>query len=75
MLPQPQLSGGTYTYTFTQPAGVSNIAYGAQYATTLAPPNWQSIPDTGTGNQHIFSVAIGNNNSMFLRLTLTDLGP
>jgi len=75
MLPQAQLSGGYYTYTFTQPAGVSNITYGAQYATTLAPPNWLSIPDTGSGTTHIFSVAIGNNNSMFLRLTLTNLGP
>jgi cyclophilin family peptidyl-prolyl cis-trans isomerase len=75
MLPQPQKSGGNFVYSFTQPAGVSNITYGAQYTTSLSPSNWQSISDTGSGAQHIFSVPVGNNNQMFLRLTFTNLSP
>jgi len=75
MLPQPQQSGGNFVYTFTEPPGVSNITYGAQYTSTLTPANWQPVTDTGSGTQHIFSVPIGSNTSMFLRLTLTNLSP
>ena len=75
MLPQPQQSGGNLVYSFTEPAGVSNITYGAQYTPSLTPANWQPITDTGFGTVHIFSVPIGSNTQMFLRLTLTNLGP
>ena len=75
MLPQPQNSGGNFVYSFTEPAGVSNITYGAQYTPSLTPANWQPITDTGTGTQHSFSVPIGSNTQMFLRLTLTNNGP
>ena len=75
MLPQPQKSGGNFVYTFTQPAGVSNITYGAQYSPSLTPANWQPVTDTGSGTQHIFSVPVGSNTRIFMRLTLTNLGP
>ena len=74
MLPQPQKSGGNFVYTFTQPAGVSNITYGAQYSPSLTPANWQPVTDTGSGTQHVFSVPIGSNTRIFMRLTLTNLG-
>jgi len=75
MLPQPQQSGGNLVYSFTEPAGVSNITYGAQFTPSLTPANWQPVSDTGSGTLHIFSVPIGSNTQMFLRLTLTNLGP
>ena len=75
MLPQPQKSGGNFVYTFTEPAGVSNITYGAQYTPSLNPANWQPVTDTGSGTQHIFSVPIGSNAQLFLRLTLTNQNP
>ncbi len=74
-LPQPQMVGGNFGYSFTEPAGVSNVTYGAQYTTSLSPANWQPVTDTGSGTQHIFSVPIGSNPHLFLRLTLTNLNP
>ena len=75
MLPQPQKSGGNFVYSFTEPSGVSNITYGAQYSTSLTPANWQPVTDTGSGTLHVFSVPIGGNAQIFMRLTLTNNGP
>ena len=75
LLPQPQKIGSNYVISFIQPASVSNISYGAQFATSLSPANWQAVTDTGTGIQHIFSVPIGGNSQMFMRLTITNLSP
>jgi hypothetical protein len=71
-LPQLQKSGGNYFFNFTQPTGVSGIIYGAEWSTTLAPGSWQSITDSGTGGQHLFSVPVGSNNRLYLRLKVTD---
>ena len=75
LLPQPQIIGGNYVISFTQPTGVSNITYGAQFTTVLNPANWQPVADTGIGAQHIFSVPIGGNPQLFMRLTVTNLNP
>jgi len=69
-LPTPQISGGNIFYNFTQPESVNGITYGAEWSTTLQ--SWTAISDTGTGDQHIFSVPIGSNTKIFLRLILTD---
>jgi hypothetical protein len=72
LLPRAQLSGGNLTSSFTQPAGVSGITYGAESSTTLLPGSWQVVPDTGTLPQHIFSIPAGSNPQLFLRLKVTD---
>jgi len=73
-LPQMQISGGNLLYSFTEPAGVSGIIYGAQSSATLQPNDWQPIADTGdnsaTPPTHLFSVPIGNNAQLFMRLML-----
>ena len=59
-LPQVQISGGNLFYSFTEPAGVSGITYGAQWSATLQPNDWHAIADTGdtstTPPGHLFSV-------------------
>jgi len=75
MLPQPHKSGSNFVYSFTEPAGVSTVTYGAQYTPSLTPANWQPITDTGFGTGHIFSVPIGSNTQIFMRLTLTNQAP
>jgi hypothetical protein len=72
LLPQIQMSGGNLFFSFTQPAGVTGVIYGAEWTTAVDSGNWQSIPDTGTGNVHTFSEPIGNNTQIFLRLTVTN---
>ena len=41
----------------------------AEWSTTLAPLDWTNIPDTGTAPQHVFSVPIGSNTRLFIRLS------
>lgn len=71
-LPQMQETGGNLLYSFTQPAGVSGVTYGAEWSQTLRSENWTSVPDTGTFQQHIFSVPIGTNPKIFMRLKVTN---
>ncbi len=68
---QAQASGGNLYFSFTQPAGVSGVTYGAEWSATLQ-NDWQPIPDTGIGTQHIFSVPIGTKPQLFLRLTVSE---
>ncbi|MCX6876807.1 MAG: PQQ-dependent sugar dehydrogenase [Verrucomicrobia bacterium] len=70
-LPQPRLIAGVFGVTFTQPAGVSGITYGAEWSTTLAAASWTAIADTGTGSTHTFNVPANGNPRMFIRLIVT----
>jgi len=74
-LPQVQMSDGNLFFNFSEPADISSITYGAQWSTTLQANDWHAIPDTGdssaTPPQHLFSVPIGTNTQLFLRLSVT----
>lgn len=71
-LPQVQISGGNMFYDFFEPAGVSGVTYGAQSCTDMCSAgNWRSVPDTGSGTEHIFSIPVGANPMAFMRLTVT----
>lgn len=67
MLPQPQNISGSYVVTFTQPAGVSGVIYGAEWITDLGSGIWTPMTDTGSGSTHTFSVPIGTNMQLFIR--------
>jgi hypothetical protein len=69
-LPQVQIGGSNIYFSFTQPVGVSGMNYGAQWCSSLQSA-WNTIADTGSSMQHIFSVPVGSNATMFLRLTVT----
>ena len=71
LLPQAQIIGANYGITFTQPPGVSGVTYGAEWRADLLPGLWTSITDTGTGTTHTFSVPIGANTQMFIRLRVS----
>jgi hypothetical protein len=70
-LPQMQLKGGYLVYSFTSPSGISGITYGAEWSTTLKAGSWLPITDTGTARQHIFSLPLGANGGLFMRLRVT----
>lgn len=67
--PPRQRVGGEFVISFTQPAGVSGITYGAEWSATLT-GTWTPIADTGNGGQHTFSVPISSNTRMFVRLVV-----
>lgn len=71
LLPQAQRIGSNLVMTITQPAGVSGITYSAEWSPTMAPGTWLPVADTGTGNQHTFSVPMGTNKRMFMRFRVT----
>jgi len=71
-LPQPINNGTNFTVSFTSPAGVSGITYGADWTSSLNPSNWQPVTDTGSGTQHIFSVPVSGHASLFMRLRVSD---
>jgi probable HAF family extracellular repeat protein len=73
-LPQVQISGGNLFYSFTEPAGVSGITYGAQWSATMQPNDWHPVTDTGdpaaSPPSHVFRAPM-TNSQVFLRLTVT----
>ena len=70
-IPQPQTAGDQFVLSFTQPNGVSGIRYGADWSATLNASEWQPVSDTGSGNQHIFSVPTNGNTKLFMRISIT----
>jgi len=71
LLPGPNLTGGNFVYTFTQPSGVTGVTYGAEWSSSLTSNSWQPVTDTGTSPQHVFSVPINAKKQIFMRLTVT----
>ena len=70
-LPQGSAGGGAFAISFTQPAGVSGVTYGAEWSPTMAPGSWVPITDAGTGQQHSFSVSMSGKTRAFVRMKVT----
>jgi len=70
-LPQIRRNGGNLYFSFTPPAGVSGITYGAEWSQTLSTGSWTAVADTGSSPQHVFSVPIGTKTKLFMRLKVT----
>jgi alpha-tubulin suppressor-like RCC1 family protein/phosphodiesterase/alkaline phosphatase D-like protein len=70
-LPRARLTGGNLVLRFTRPAGVSGITYGAEWSSTLLPGDWTDVPDTGNGDESIFSVPMGSSTKAFLRIKVS----
>jgi hypothetical protein len=68
-IPQPTLSGNTYSVTFSTPSGVTGITYGAEWSSNLT--TWNNISDTGSGSSHIFSVNTTGQSKVFFRYKIT----
>ena len=68
-LPQPVPAGATLTTSYTQPAGVTGVTYGAEWSRNLT--TWTAIPDTGSGSTHTFTLNVIGEPKVFLRHTVT----
>ena len=64
-VPQPTRTATTLTVTYTQPAGITDVTYGAQWTSDLV--NWNTIADTGSGSTHTFIVSTVGQDKMFFR--------
>ncbi|HEY2572855.1 MAG TPA: choice-of-anchor tandem repeat GloVer-containing protein, partial [Verrucomicrobiaceae bacterium] len=70
-MPQPAFAADRLGFTFTEPAGVGGIAYGAEWTRFLNPPSWQPLPDSGSGSLHEFQAYVGDVSSAFMRLKVS----
>ncbi|MBL9132695.1 MAG: hypothetical protein JNG86_15925 [Verrucomicrobiaceae bacterium] len=70
-LPQAQMTGGNVVVSFPQPAGVTGVTYGVEWSATMAAGSWQAVSDTGTAPQHTFTIPVGVNTQIFVRLKVT----
>lgn len=64
-LPQPVIAGGAMTLTYTQPAGVTGITYGAEWSDDVT--TWNPVTGTGSGGTHTFSVTTTGKTRLFMR--------
>ena len=59
--------------SFTKPSGVGGVTYSAEWSTTLLPGSGTTLPDTyPTEDGCTFTVPIGSNTRMFMRLRVTN---
>lgn len=69
-LPKGTPSSDTIVHKFTSPSGTDDVVYGVEWSDTLAPGSWTAVQDTGTGNEHVFTVpALAAKR--FIRWTIT----
>jgi len=68
--PQWSLVSNNVSVSFDTPSGVSGVTYGAEWNNSLT-GNWNTINDTGTPPQHVFTIPRGSSNSLFVRLKIT----
>jgi hypothetical protein len=52
LLPQVQMGGGNLFYSFTEPAGVGGISYGAQWSATMQSNGWHAVPRHRRSHRH-----------------------
>jgi hypothetical protein len=64
-LNRAELAGNSFGVTYSQPAGVTGVTYGAEWSSDLV--TWTPISDTGTGGTHTFFVNTSGLTSAFLR--------
>ena len=64
-IPAPTYTANSVTLSYTAPAGVAGVTYGAQSSPDLI--NWTTLTDTGTGNTHLFTVSTVGHSRMFIR--------
>jgi hypothetical protein len=67
-LPHGRVIDGSFAMSFSQPAGVSGVIYGVEWSATLEPGSWRDVPDSGSGDQHVFSVPMEGRPRVFVRL-------
>lgn len=70
-LPLPVKDSTAFGLSFTEPPGISGLSYGAEWSTSLSSGSWQPVIDSGTPPQHVFSVPVGGNTKIFMRLKVT----
>lgn len=70
-LPAALKSASDFYFSFTPPAGIHDIVYGAEWSPSLLADSWTPVADSGVSPGRIFSVPMGGKPSLYLRLKVT----
>ncbi len=68
-IPAISLNGESLATSYTVPAGVTGVTYGAESSETLA--SWTPVANTGSGSTRTFAVGTTGKSRLFLRHKLT----
>src|SRR6476620_3221799 len=71
LLPQPVTIDGAYVITFVEPVGTAGLLYSAEWSPSLLPGSWIPLPDTGSDQEHSFSLPVETHPKAFFRLMVT----
>lgn len=72
-LPQMSITSSTISFSYTAPAGVTGVTYGAEWSNNLV--NWNLMTDTGSGTTHIFTINTTGVPKIFIRHRITVTTP
>lgn len=70
-MPQAYIRKGYIKIEFTQPPGINDVTYGAEWSLTLNAGSWTAISDSGSGELHSFWVDRNYDPKAFMRLKVT----
>jgi alpha-tubulin suppressor-like RCC1 family protein len=67
-LPVPQRTGDRFELRFSLAPAAPGIEYGAEWSPDLRPGSWRDVPDSGSGDEHLFSLPLDTAPRLFMRL-------
>jgi alpha-tubulin suppressor-like RCC1 family protein len=67
-VPQPKRVGNRFELRFSRSELAADIEYGAEWSPDLSPGSWREVPDSGIGDEHVFSMPVDTAPNMFMRL-------
>jgi len=72
-LPEPRRNGTRIELRFSLAPSAPDIDCGAEWSPDLSPGSWRNVPDSGSGDEHIFSQPMDTAPSQFMRLRVRSI--
>ena len=66
-IPQPHRNGERFELRFSRTQTAPDIEYGAEWSPDLQPGSWRDVPDSGNGEEHVFSLPVDTSPRLFMR--------
>ena len=66
-VPQPQKVGDRFELRFSRAQAAADVECGAEWSPDLSPGSWRNVPDSGNGEEHVFSLPVDTAPRLFMR--------
>jgi hypothetical protein len=67
ILPQPHRNADRFELRYSRTQLAPDMEYGAEWSPDLQPGSWRNVPDSGTGDEHVFSLPVDTAPRLFMR--------